>query len=99
MPSAHEPNIDDFVSLINRKVEELIRKQSYQFLQGTWQGAEAEDANLSSIDIEGITVRWARKLEHVTGLAVGDQVICIKGPGVPVTIVGVIIGDITKAEV
>lgn len=88
---------DDIALYVRRIVEELIQKQAYHILYGTWVAAETEDANLSKITIEGVQVRWAPKLASVTGLTAGKQVMCIKGPGVPVTIIGLIQGNITKA--
>jgi len=89
---------DDIALYVRLIAEDLIQKHSYRILYGTWLAAETEDANLSKILIEGFEVRWAPKLAHVTGLTAGNQVMCIKGPGVPVTILGAIQGDITKAK-
>lgn len=89
---------DDMVTSMMREMRQFIMNSSDRILHGTWLGAESEDANLSKVEIEGITVRWAQKLEHVTGLAANDQVLCLKGPGTPVTIIGVVVGDITVAN-
>jgi hypothetical protein len=90
-------NIEQFVTLIRRTIKEVLSAEGYKFLQGVWNGAEAEDANLSNITIEGLPVRWAPKLEHVTGLAAGDKILCVHGPALPVTIIGILVGDITVA--
>lgn len=91
--------VDDLVTEARKAAREVVKKEAPQILQGTWLGAEAEDANLSQIEIEAQLVRWARKAEHITGLSVGDQVLCIKAPGLPVMIIAVIVGDITLANV
>lgn len=88
---------DDMVTAMMSEIKQFIVNNTDHILKGTWLGAEAEDANLSKVEIEGITVRWAQKLEHVTGLTVNDQVLCLKGPSTPVTIIGVIVGDIRVA--
>lgn len=85
----------DVVTHIIRRVSDAIKQDQYIVLQGNWVAAEGVDADLSEVVIEGITCRGVRKLEHVTGLAAGNQVLCLKGPGLPVTIVGRMIGDIT----
>ena len=90
---------DALVTLIKKTVQESLNAKGYRVLQGTWLNAESEDANLSRIEVEGIELRWVRKLEHVTGLSLDNQVLCLHGPGVPVTIIGVTIGDITLADV
>ena len=89
---------DELVSLITDLVRDSIARMGFKILQGTWLNAEAEDADLSSLLIVGLSVRWARKADHVTGLSAGDQVLCLHGPGLPVTIIGVVVGDITVAN-
>jgi hypothetical protein len=89
---------DDLVTAMMREIRGFIINNTDRVLHGTWLAAEAEDANLSKIDIEGIEVRWAQKCEHVTGLTENDQVLCLKGPGTPVTIIGVVTGDIRLAQ-
>ena len=90
---------DDLITALMAEVKQSVKNNTFQVLQGEWLAAEAEDSDLSQIDIEGIIVRWAPKSEHVTGLVAGDQVICLKGPGLPVTIIGVRVGDIRVADI
>lgn len=91
-------HVHDFITEIRRVIAQEIQARTYKFVEGTFIAAETEDGNLSTLVIEGRTVKWCRKLEHVTGLAVNDQVLCVHGPGLPVTIVGIITGDITLAS-
>lgn len=90
-------NVEALVTLIRRTIKEVLTAEGFRFLQATWNAAEAEDANLSDITVEGLSVRWAPKLEHVTGLTAGDQILCVHGPGLPVTIIGIMVGDIEQA--
>lgn len=68
-----------------------------------WLGTEAVDANLSQIYVAGAgfseadaTIRFVPKLAHVTGLSTSSTVLCL---GSPLCIIGVVVGDITLAEV
>lgn len=77
-------------------------RNSSEYTHAIWRSTEAEDPNLSNIEIpgtEGATpnrVRWVPKLQHVTGLTNGDTVLCLKHPYI---IIGIIVGDIELAEV
>jgi len=78
----------------------MIQQQQGSFspyVQGTFVSAETEDANLSSVKVFGTTLRYIKKLKHVT-LAAGDSVLMVKGNGMSLTIIGVIVGDPSKAK-
>lgn len=67
---------------------------------GTWAAAEAADANLSQVILQGGT--WCRnvpKLAQVTGLTAGKTVMLESAPGVPMHIKGVLVGGIKSAAV
>lgn len=71
-------------------------------LYGTWVASETVDANLSQVQLPGDgapVARGVRKLAHVTGLVVGSQVMMLKSGNTPLTIIGVVVGDVTKLEV
>lgn len=72
-----------------------------QLFLGTWNSAESVDANLSKVTISGqpMPSRFVPKASHVTGLSSGQTVLLAKGPGVPMHIYGILVGDITKAIV
>lgn len=68
-----------------------------------WVAAESVDANLSQIYVAGAgfdasdeIFRFVPKLAHVTGLSTSSTVLCL---GSPLCIIGVVVGDITLAEV
>jgi hypothetical protein len=88
--------------MIGRTAFEMFGRPNTAFAYGIYRGAEAEDPNLSKVEIPGTEgsevdrVRWVPKLRHVTGLSNGDTVLCTKSPYV---IIGVVVGDVTLAEV
>lgn len=62
----------------------------------TWVAAEANDASLSSVTINGQTVRGVPKHSHVTGLVAGDTVECLHpDSNKPLTIIGKVVGNIS----
>lgn len=86
-----------FAKIVRQLVEERIRNATYRFSIGLWVAAETEDANLSQIQIDDRTHRHVWKLKSVTGLAANDLVLVLYGPGLPLTIVGTLHGDISLA--
>ena len=83
-----------------RKNDDNNHSQS-PFVYAVWRSAEAEDANLSNIELPGTDggtpnrIRWVPKLNRVTGLTDGQTILCIKQPYI---IIGIVVGDITLAE-
>lgn len=61
--------------------------------------AHVEDTNLSTITIYGEEHRWIRKHESVGSMSAGDLLSVEWSDALPMTIVGVIVGDTTLAEV
>lgn len=58
--------------------------------------ANAIDANLSKVKLmNGTVVDYIPKGNHVTGLVAGDPVLLVKAPGVALTIIAKVHGDIT----
>lgn len=96
---------EDLVAYIRKVVREEIShlQQGVKtpYLYGTWLAAESVDPNLSQVQLEGegVVVRGVRKLASVTGLVPGKQVLMLKHGVVPLTIIGAVVGDITKIEV
>jgi hypothetical protein len=88
---------DNVVKAVYTYVRTLIDQSAHKFFQGKWVGAESVDANLSSVTIDGLSYRFIRKCSHVTGLSSNDNILLIKGPGTPMTIIGKLVGDITAA--
>lgn len=88
--------LDAMYEAIDRRVAQLVGNR---YIYARWNGSESVDANLSSVTPTGSTeaVRYCPKLSHVTGLTAGDTVLCIKDRGIPLTIIGRPVGDITLA--
>lgn len=90
---------DDTTQAIVGLVKSLIKKERGSFspwVQATFVSADSVDSNLSTITVAGTTVRKVRKAAHVGTLTAGQQIICVQGNGLPLTIMGVPVGDITK---
>lgn len=66
------------------------------YVQGTFISAESEDPGLSQVRVLGTVLRYVSKLKHVT-LTAGDSILMVKGNGMSLTIIGVIVGDPSKA--
>lgn len=84
---------------IKEYVDRLITQRTPTAYLGVWLAAEAVDSNLSQVSVQGNTWRFIPKLESVTGLVATDKVLIIKFPGLPATIYGVILGDVTLAVI
>lgn len=71
------------------------------FVYATFVAVEAADADLSKVTLSGsaTVARFVPKLSHVTGLSAGQTLLCIKSKGVPLTIIGRVVGDISLATV
>lgn len=96
----HIELIQEVVNIVESKIRKYQSGQT-PILYGTWQQSESVDPNLSQVFVEGQTsnTRGVRKLAHVTGLAVGDQVMMYRCQGTPLTIIGKVVGDIRLLEV
>lgn len=94
----------DLVDAITQAAQKAVRRQLGNvvspFIYATFIEAEAVDANLSIIQqTDGSEARFVPKGAHVTGLTEGDTILCIKGKGVPLTILMKVVGDITLAAI
>ncbi len=80
-------------------INSLIKKQMGQFsthMEATFVSAETTDSNLSSILVLGKSMRYVRKLSSVGTMTAGQQLLCVYGAGLPVIIIGVIVGNIDR---
>lgn len=68
------------------------------FCYGTYLGPEVVDPDLSKVRLaDGTIVRGVPRYKSVTGLFAGATVECTgAGPNKPLTIAGIIVGDIRK---
>lgn len=90
---------DDSTQAIVGLVKSLIKKERAAFspfVQAQFVAADSVDPNLSTILVLGTTVTKVRKGKHVGTISAGEQLICLQGYGIPLTIVMVTVGDITK---
>lgn len=84
----------DIVDAIVNRVLKIIEKKSPKIRFGVFVAAEATDANLSEVTLQGGgTGRMIPKLESATSLAAGDVVMLLSGGGSGYTIIGVLSGD------
>lgn len=93
--------VDAMVTFIREIIREELGNVVSPFLYATYVGPETEDANLSKVTLPGGVkqARYVPKLEHVTGLVSGQTLMCVKGKGTPLTIIGRVTGNITLALV
>lgn len=95
----YEENVErEFARAIQDVVVKEIRNSAPYFTTGIWVAAETVDSNLSSVRVGDSILRFVPKLSGVSPSA-NDTVLMLKAPGVPLTIMGVLVGDITQAEV
>lgn len=83
---------DDTVAALTQLVKRLIRSERGSFstfVQATFVAAETSDADLSQISVNGVTVRNVPKHSHVGTMTAGQQLTCIQGGGIPLTILGI----------
>jgi len=87
--------VDRIIDLV-RKVIKEPGSPVVNLVDGTYVGPMGADANLSSVVVGPNTFNYVRKLEHVT-LVAGDTVMMVRDGSHPLTIIGVVVGDITLA--
>jgi hypothetical protein len=86
-------------SWITSLVKNLIKKDRGNWtthVQATFVSAETTDPNLSNVKVLGTTHRYVRKLASVGTMTAGQNLLCLNGGGIPLTIIGVCVGDIRK---
>src|SRR5688572_13854780 len=95
-----DEEVDAFRQMMRNEIQRYLGNMKSPFVYATWVAAESGDANLSEVTLAGgTTANFVPKAAHVTGLVAGQTVLCVKGPGVPLTIVARVVGDITTATV
>lgn len=83
---------------IGTAIAASIRNSSVHITTGIWVAAETVDANLSQVKVGDTTFRFIPKLSGVSPTA-GQIVVMLSGPNMLTFIIGVLVGDITKATV
>lgn len=89
---------DRLVTMIKQYVNEAILNKSIKVTAAEWVAAESVDSSLSQITLDGDTYHFVQKHAHVTGLTSGDIVHVMYGPNTPMTIIGIVAGDISLAS-
>lgn len=87
----------DRAESISEIVRSEIKKQTgaaSSYIPAQFVAADGTDANLSTITIFGQTATRVRKCAHVGVMTAGQNLICIQGNGIPLTIIGVLVGNI-----
>lgn len=91
---------DRIVDLIRKILKEPSSPVTH-ITYGTYQSANTLDSNLSVVTIGAgpysSTSNSIRKLSHVTGLTAGNTVMMVSDANTPLTIIGVVVGNITLA--
>lgn len=85
------------IRALTEMVRTIIKKEKGAFsvfVQGKFVSAETAPA-LSRVNIMGQEARNVRKLSHVGTLTANQSVLMVQGGGIPLTIIGVITGNIT----
>lgn len=88
------------IDAVAAMIRKMIADSTYKLRYATWRGAEDVDSDLSWISFsEGGEAHFIPKLKSVTSLSAGSTVLCVTGPGIVLTIIGIISGDVTLASV
>lgn len=91
-----EPYLEATVGLTKNLIKS-DRSTASNFVDAVFVAAETIDSNLSHITVFGQAVRNVRKARNLGTLTAGDQLLCVRDSSVPLTIIAVLVGDITKA--
>lgn len=91
-------SVQKVIDAIREYVNVMISQRTPKGYTGVWVSAEAVDSSLSQVVVDGQTWRFVPKLESVTGLVANDKVMIVKFPGLPATIIGVMVGNVTLAS-
>lgn len=84
------------IAQANRRVAEKMADASSQFFYGIFLNEDVDDSGLSQIVFEGATVTVPR-LKDITPVA-GDLLLLVKPKGLPLTILGVMVGTTTDSS-
>lgn len=92
--------IDAILTAVDNRLSKFQASDSDGYYLGTYQGGESVDANLSKVRLTGDEqdVRFVPKASSVSGISVGDPVLCYRSKGIPLTILCRLVGDVTLAE-
>ena len=95
MAGSHDKLADSIISLVYRVLGRGDAPVAKVF-SAVWQNVNAGDALLSDIQLTNgaSPVKGVPKVTSGTFVA-GDPILVIKGPGVPYTILGKLLGDVT----
>ena len=89
--------VNDTMAALTAHIKRVIKAERGQYsnhVQATFVAAETTDVTLSHVLVNGIPVHFVRKAQHVGTLSAGQQLICIQGGGIPLTIIAVTTGSI-----
>lgn len=84
---------------VRRVLKEELGNVVSPFIYATFVAAESVDSNLSEVTFaDGGTARFVPKLASAGSLSAGNTLLCVKGKGVPLTILGRVVGKTTLAN-
>jgi len=83
-------------SAINQAIQDAVAIGASQHQIGIWKAVEGTDANLSQVESGNNLYRYVPKSATATGLTLGDQVVLVSGPGIPLHIAYKLVGDIAN---
>lgn len=89
------------VDALTNFVKALIRKDRSSwgsFVQGTFVSAEVSDPALSFVTVLGTDCRYVRRAKSVGTMTAGQQLLLVKGGGIPMTIIAILEGNITRTS-
>lgn len=87
------------INTLTNFVKSLIRKDRASWsthVQGTFVAAETNDPALSRVTILGTQCRYVRRAKSVGTMTAGQQLLILKGGGIPMTIIAILEGNITR---
>lgn len=86
--------IDMIYKVLNRSDSPAASVQ-----MGIWLATNALDSNLSKVQlVNGSTVDGVPRSSNATGLSANDIILLIRGPGVPLTILCKVVGDVSALQ-
>lgn len=88
----------DRTESLTELVRSEIRKSqgvTSTYTQATFVAVDGVDPNLSTVTVFGATTTRVRKISSVGVMTAGQQLLCVQGNGMPLTIIGILVGNIT----
>lgn len=96
------PSYDDLADSIVNFVYRALRRSDApvaRLYMGFWVSVNSLDSNLSKVRFaDGTTVDAVPKLSSAGTLVANDPILIARGPGIPLTILGKALGDITVVQ-